>query len=329
MDRLIEILERHKARLLALPGCTGVAVGRKEVGGKATDQLAIVVFFEKKRTDVPADQLVPPMLDDSPTDVIEKRFGLKLTATDPFDRFDQVFSGISITPRDATELWGTFGCVIRTTGNANVDAGDYLLTNHHVLRYADPNNPHSKSRQIIQPGNTDNPAPANYACGDYVYGLADQENDCAIATIGYGRTWRNEVPNHPWRPGRIDLAGVGAAAVGQKVYKYGATSSSTRGTVQFVHYDSPDQQIRNAIYVLADDGETWCAEGNSGSLMIRYDDNIVVGLNFAADDETLLPTTQNDSAQRSPRPRYAAGFAYDIQRQMNNFGGVVTLAPNP
>jgi len=171
MSELVETLNKYKSRLLALPGCTGVAIGYKEVDGEIIDRLAIVVFFAKKQEDVAPDYLVPAMLDGVPTDVVEKTFGFKkLTAanrsalaeteprrlggTDPFARFTQLFSGISITPFDAAPAWGTLGCIIHTTGdpNHNIGPGNYLLTNHHVLWYADPNNRNSRSRVVIQPG---------------------------------------------------------------------------------------------------------------------------------------------------------------------------------
>lgn len=328
MNDLFATLEKHKPQLLSLPGCTGVAIGRKVTAGKTTDQLAIVVFFEKKKKDVAPNERVPGVLDAVPTDVVEKTFGLALTSTDPFERFDQLFSGISITARDSAPAWGTLGCIIRTTGNLNVPPGDYLLTNQHVLLYADPNNPNSKSRQVIQPGRADWPAPANYSCGDYVYGQDTLTSDCAIATIGYGRTWRNEVPNHPWHWGRRDLAGVAAAAVGDEVYKYGATTQSTRGIVQFIHFNAPNYPIQNAIYVIGVNGDMWVAKGDSGSVLIRYADDYVVGLNFAADETTLLPPDRHP-ALPDDREAYSAGYAYDAQLQMNVFGGVVTLAPNP
>lgn len=326
MSELFETLEKHKAHLLSLPGCNAVAVGRKVTAGETLDQLAIIVFFEKKLDSVSADYLVPSMLDGIPTDVVERTFGLAETATDPFARFDKVFSGISITPRDVPPPWGTFGCIIRTTGNGNVPAGDYLLTNQHVLWYADPANPNSTTTQVIQPGRTDEPAPLNYNCGDFVFGQKNPTSDCAIATIAYGRTWRNEVPNHPWHPGRRDLQGVAAAAVADEVYKYGATSKSTSGYVLLIHFNHAHLPIQNAIYVENLDQETWCAKGDSGSVLIRYDDDYVLGLNFAADDTTLVqpPPDLPDNI-----PGYYGGYAYDIQAQMNVFGGAVTLAPNP
>jgi hypothetical protein len=239
-----------------------------------------------------------------------------------------VFSGISITPLETPPPWGTFGCIIHTTGNANVPNGNYLLTNQHVLWYADPHNPNSHTRVVIQPGKADEPPPQNYSCGDYVYGVKNPTSDCAIATIGYGRTWRNEVPNHPWRPGRRTLAGVAAAAPGDEVYKYGATTKSTRGRVLYVNFTPPHLPIQNSIYIVNPDGTMWVAKGDSGSVLIRYSDDFVLGLNFAADENTMVPPNQHPALPDN-LPAYSAGYAYDIQSQMNIFGGTVTLAPNP
>ncbi len=328
MSELIKALEKHKAQLLSLPGCAGVAIGYKVTAEELIDRLAIVVFVEKKRVDLAPNDRVPAVLDGMPTDVVETTFGHVPTATDSFARFGQVFSGISLTPRDAPPAWGTLGCVIRTTGNVHVPHGDYLLTNQHVLKYADPTNPESTTTQVLQPGRTDEPAPVNYSCGDFVYGLKTLTSDCAIASIGYGRTWRNEVPNHPWRPGRRNLAGVAAAAVGDEVYKYGATTKNTRGVVQYIHFTHGILPIQNAIYIRSLDGSMWVAQGDSGSVLIRYSDDFVLGLNFAADDtKMLLPGSH--PVLPGNLPAYSAGYAYDVQSQMNIFGNVVTLAPNP
>ncbi|HEX3101329.1 MAG TPA: hypothetical protein VHQ01_06050, partial [Pyrinomonadaceae bacterium] len=253
-------MKKHKARLLSLPGCTGVAIGNKKVNGEATDQLAIVIFVaEKKRGGVAASDLVPLTLDGMPTDVVEKTFGFKklagvdpgasgerngrrLEIVDPFARFPELFSGISITPKENYISWGTLGCIIHSTGNRYVRSGDYLLTNHHVLQAADPDSPHYKgSMDIIQPGFVHNIVPpANYLCGKYVWGIEDDRtNDCAIATISVTRDWKNEVPDPLGGPVRRPLTAVAQAAVGDKVYKFGATTQITVGVVEDIHLDVP------------------------------------------------------------------------------------------
>lgn len=311
--------EKHKEHLLSLRGCTAVAIALKISGGKTSKTPAIVVFVAQKRRDVPSDQCVPVTLDGVPTDVVERKFGVVLTATDPFARHQRLFSGISVTPRCAAEVWGTIGCIIQTNGNgANIAAGNYLLTNQHVLKWADPTYSNFESTRIIQPGNADSPAPANYDCGDFVAGIRDASNDCAIATIDPMRGWRNEVPNHPRHRGRRDLQGVAVAQLRDEVYKFGASTLSTRGRVRATHFHSDNGLIRNALYIEHEEHKPWVAEGDSGSVAILYEGDLVVGLNFAGDDKTALP----DGG-------YRAGFAYDIQEQMNNFGNNVMLAPNP
>lgn len=347
MDELVETLNRHKARLLSLPGCTGVAIGYKVVKGELIDRLAIVVFVEKKQKTVAPGYLVPAMFDGVPTDVVEKTLGFKklagtnqspsigaspfkLSETDPFARFQEVFSGISITPFDFPYYWGTLGCIIHTTGNANIPAGNYLLTNYHVLAYADSRNgeKYLGSEDIIQPGYVKDGDPVMaYLCGKYAFGAEDELNDCAIATIGYGRTWANEVPNHSGQPGQRILAGIAAAAPGDEVYKYGATTKSTRGIVRYIQYNPLREPFQNAIYIENYDGSMWVGTGDSGSVLIRYRDDFVLGLNFAADAETMLPPERHPELPER-MPAYSAGYAYDIQSQMNNFGGTVTLAPN-
>jgi hypothetical protein len=61
--------------LLSRPGVTAVDVGYKTVGGRKTDQWAIVVYVKKKGTFASAD-LIPPFIQGVPTDVVEKTFVL-------------------------------------------------------------------------------------------------------------------------------------------------------------------------------------------------------------------------------------------------------------
>ncbi|MBK8623024.1 MAG: hypothetical protein IPN79_15040 [Saprospiraceae bacterium] len=325
MSEIHAVLQKYKSKIFGIPGVSGIAIGYKETNGQIQDQLAIIVFVLKKSSHVEDKYRIPEQLDGFVTDILEKKFGLELTSTDPFERFDDVFSGISITPEDVPPPWGTLGCIIRSNGNAHVPPGDYILTNQHVLWYADPNNPNSTSRGVIQPGRANDPPPPNYFCGNYIYGVKDPVSDCAICTIAGTRGWHNEVPNHPWRPGRRDLMGIAQAAVGDEVYKYGATTGNTRGVVRFIHYHDPILPIQNSIYIENPDASMWVAKGDSGSVLIRYADDFVVGLNFAADANTMLNPNQHRTLPDN-LPAYYGGYAYDIQSQMNYFGAIVDLA---
>lgn len=59
--------------LLRRPGVTGVSIGMKRVGGSATDQLAIIVYVERKGSYAPVDEIADSIRG-VPTDVVERRF---------------------------------------------------------------------------------------------------------------------------------------------------------------------------------------------------------------------------------------------------------------
>jgi hypothetical protein len=69
-------LERHRERLLAIPGVIGVTIGTKYTGGSDTGQRALVVFVEKKLRDVPEGERIPSDVDGTPTDVVEREFDI-------------------------------------------------------------------------------------------------------------------------------------------------------------------------------------------------------------------------------------------------------------
>ena len=310
MREIKDTLYRHMERLHAIPGCTAVAIGRKIVGGRSTSRQCITVFVERKLPARAAAAPVPVMLDGIPTDVVERRFALRHSATDPNARFDPLIGGISIGSAAALG-GGTLGCFIRTDGMvAGIPAAAYALTNAHILSAAmaavDPT--------VLQPFAHD---PPQQAIGNYAAGQLGPDRDCAIATI-VGRNFLNQVPNHPLRPGNRTLAAQTAvAAIGDRVYKYGATTRHTVGTVTNIAFaNAPGQgpPVHNAIYIQGENGGLWCAGGDSGSVAIRYTDDRVVGLSFMADTQHVV------------EGGFSAGLAYDIQAQMNLFGNNVTLA---
>ena len=70
------IKQSIEADLLKLPGVTGVDVGYKEVGGNKTDILAIRVYVQIKRKEVPPEEMIPEQIQGVPTDVIQRTFVL-------------------------------------------------------------------------------------------------------------------------------------------------------------------------------------------------------------------------------------------------------------
>lgn len=302
-------LERHKRDLLAIPGCTAVAVGKKVSGGEVTDIECVVVFVARKGTPPNAAELVPTELGGVPTDVIEREFGFAPIATNPMERLNPIIGGISLTSYEDAVSYGSIGCFIAADGAVpGVPAGTYLLTNQHVVQVAAAP---GADRRVLQPGDVNGAIPANYVCGEYVHGQRDASHDCAITSV-VGRGWANEVPNHPWHPGNRDLTGLAVAMVGEEVYKYGSSTKHTVGHVTFTHLNI--EGLVNAIYVSGENGGLWCNGGDSGSALVRYADDRVLGLNFRADTHTAVPGG------------FSGGLAYDITEQILVFSGVAALA---
>lgn len=317
---MVQTLDRHQEELLGRRGCTGVAIARKEVGGRTTDTLSITVYVRNKRADVSAEELVPPVIGGFPTDVVEedkRRF--ELLATDPFAQHDPLFGGIAIATWELPRDYGSIGCFIHTTGSPNVGIaeGDYLLTCQHVLVGAVPDD-----HRVIQPSYEGDEPPDKYFCGNWVAGYQTADSDCAIVRVIW-RSFENEVPNYPWWPGRRSIKGVGMAAPGDEVYKYGATTKFTKGVVDRVNYTSPEGTRTHVVLIRSEKGpaDVWIAEGDSGSVAIRQDDDFVVALNFGGDPDHIV-------SPRSPAT-YWYGYSYDIQAQMDHFvapGGHVGLS---
>lgn len=308
-----EALERNKRWLLELPGCTAVGVSQKRVDGRfAGPGTAIAVFVKRKRRSL--DHGIPPVIDGVPTDVIEREFDFRESATNPHQRYQKMFSGLAVTSWENPSQNGSIGCFIRTTGKAaagthpQINAGTYLLTNYHVLATADPNN--QGDPRVIQPDNASFPPPGISLSGRFVDGYHGATADCAIASIDVSRSWSNSVPSGAF--GSFNwLRGPAAAAANWWVYKYGATTGYTTARIHTINFNAGN--VTNAIYIEQPKHTVWAAGGDSGSVAAYYYSNKIVGLNF-----------REDTACPCPGGSYA-GLAYPIQDQMNNFGGVVTL----
>jgi hypothetical protein len=73
LDKAKKIRKKHEKALMRKKGVVGCSVGYKVIGGKKTDQICIICYVTRK---LPADQLseadlIPPLIEGLPTDVIE------------------------------------------------------------------------------------------------------------------------------------------------------------------------------------------------------------------------------------------------------------------
>jgi hypothetical protein len=149
-DRIREVKEKFETFLLKRANVVGVGVGKKIVRGQETEDLAVVVFVERK---LPESQLkkkdvIPKTLDEVTTDVVQTG-RLKALALSPgppgrTDRWRPAPGGVSVGHVRITA--GTLGGVVRRGGER------LILSNNHVLANSNDARP---GDLVLQPGPAD------------------------------------------------------------------------------------------------------------------------------------------------------------------------------
>ncbi len=307
-ERVREVQERHTARLMAIDGVEGTAIGlnpnarfsihvlleRPGVGGIPQELEGItvhpVITGKIYALPKPANPGKPPKEPEEPID--------------PTARFDRpVPIGVSTGHPDITA--GTIGC--RVTDGDNV----YALSNNHV--YADENRA-TQGDNVLQPGAYDggvNPADAIGTLDAFVpivfYNpdnppafITTNEVDAAIALCSE-ETLGNATPSDGYGVPKSEIA---AAYVNQAVKKYGRTTGLTKGRVYAVNatvdvgYDSGVARFINQI-IITPGG--FSAGGDSGSLIVvdgkgrnKAEDRKPVGLLFAGSDLVTIANPIDD-----------------------------------
>ena len=305
----------YEAELLDRANVVGVAVGRKVVGGRETDDPCVVVYVDHKEEEprLRRHDVVPKDLDGVRTDVVEtgrfRALGLLETlAVSHTAKVRPAPGGVSIAHEKVTA--GTLGIVAhRTTGEA------VILSNNHVL--ANSNDAKTGDR-ILQPGPHDGGRPQ-----DGIAELADfvpiqfSERELGglgrlleralrpfLAPIGLdvrrlpsGRT--NLVDAAIARPLAADLvapdileigrvAGTADAALGARVKKSGRTTGLTRGRVTALDASvEVDYGGKSALFRGQVVSDILSRGGDSGSLIVD-DANRAVGLLFAGGTTTTI-----------------------------------------
>jgi hypothetical protein len=275
----------------------GYGVGRKRSAGKFGDDLAVVVFVNKKLSlrRLPISNRIPQVLripDDRAaggviefvTDVQEGRFSsLEFTA-----RQRPAPSGISIGHVDITA--GTLGGLVRDgeSGDVVVLSNNHVLANSNEAEVGDP---------ILQPGPADGgtlPADqiatlARFVPIDFTPG-AENRVDCAIATpVDPADVLWNTREIGPETP--IEARSLSEDDIGLYVRKTGRTTEHTQGFVQtlFATVQVKYNLFQKATFVdqiiisQSPAEEDFSNGGDSGSLV--YDtESRVIGLLFAGSE---------------------------------------------
>lgn len=110
MERIKQIKRGHEKELLTKENVVGVAIGFKYIGGKKTNELAVIIDVVKKvaKNNLAKKDLVPRKIDGVKTDVVET--GVIRALYDPTKKFRPAPGGVSIGHKDITA--GTLGISI-------------------------------------------------------------------------------------------------------------------------------------------------------------------------------------------------------------------------
>jgi hypothetical protein len=342
-----------EVRLRSIPGVTHVSVGVKERDHLATGTMGIRVYVREKR---PLDQLspgerIPDEIDGVPTDVIVSRtFRHALDVT----RYRPVEGGATITNRiigvnkngmDTGMSFGTFGCTATLTS----DGSAVLLSNYHVLMAHGG----KKGDYIYQPGPSVwdhvpvedapvRPHDDTDMIAKIAKGVLDPHVDAAVARLDVsscchccGIEYRDEIIalSEDGMPPSNKILGLRAAVSNTTVYKVGAVSGRTSGTVMdtkgdpiTISFNGVDTTFVEQIYIAGDDGLfTFSNEGDSGSAIID-EDGYIVGLLFASTDDP--PPVFRASANHIEDVQSALGITINLTKHTTPSSGR-RLAPSP
>ncbi len=305
----------YEAELLDRKNVVGVAVGRKVVRGRETDETCVVVFVDRKQdaSRLRSRDLVPPALDGVRTDVVETgRFQalpvLETLSVSHTARVRPAPGGVSIAHEKVTA--GTLGILAQ-----RLDGEAVILSNNHVLANG---NDAANGDRVLQPGPYDGGerqdaiaelegfVPIQFSERDVggLGRLVERALRRLLAPVGLdvrrlpsGKT--NVVDAAIARPLAPDLVapdilevgrviGTQEASLWMRVKKSGRTTGLTRGRVTAldasVEVDYGDKTAMFRSQVVSD---VLSRGGDSGSLIVD-DSNRAVGLLFAGGQSTTI-----------------------------------------
>ncbi|MDQ3981613.1 MAG: S1 family peptidase [Actinomycetota bacterium] len=264
LARVREAKAVHARRLLAHPDVHGIGVGFKEVGGKKTRELAVVVHVHRKRPkeQIARTQLLPRTLTifskdeggevEVPVDVREKPVPVPEVDCGTCDedlggRFRPVGGGCSGGLTDVAG--GTLGGWVWDNEGEQL----VLISNEHVLGS-------TAGATVIQPSIGDGGTSPDDDIGSVVRAGT---LDVAIAAPSNGDLIdANIICSGP------AVFETVAATLEMEVEKVGQTTGLTCGFVELIDYDSGHHGSSNDLWINGD-GSDFSQGGDSGSLYVE------------------------------------------------------------
>jgi len=299
MEQIKQIKERYKAELLARENVVAVAVGFKYIGGKRTNELSVIVDVSRKvsKKDLTKQNLIPEVLDDVKTDVIETGL-VKALVYDPTGKFRPAPGGVSIGHKDITA--GTLGIVIPQEISSLLDGESYaslfglalswpvpkqekfyILSNNHVLANS---NVAVIGDPIYQPGPYDGGGTNDIiaqlsAFVPIKFNGEPNKVDCALAEpLNSSDVAKQEILEIVGK-----ISGTVEAQLGMNVRKYGRTTQLNENVIIQISATVNVSYSNGGVALFEDQIITgsMAAGGDSGSLVVERDGQRVVGLLFA------------------------------------------------
>lgn len=272
-NELLKKLKKYKKKLMAYSGVKDIAIGYKFTNDKMTDQIAFIVYVNKKfeKSELLEEQILPSELDGKPIDVMEYD-PIFHPLEDPYSVVNPLIGGLSIS-NTRFNTSGTLAAIVYDTNSG----GAMGLTNHHVLI----GNRSIFSREGIPGDNINQPAfcpnTPVYNVGQLVKG--NSSFDCSVFSVNNLR--QIELVNQ--LNGIIGpISGTTSPLLDLLVKKTGARTGLTYGRIIAVKI-SGDITIGPNPLKPAHNNEI-SMPGDSGSLWVTdTSENLAVGLHWGGE----------------------------------------------
>jgi len=285
-DRVKDVQEKHTARLMAIKGVVGTAVGHDQ-----EDRPDIKVFVEgpgvagipKKLDDVSVEVVVTGKIYALPKPEGKPGGGTKIDPTAYFTR--PVPIGVSTGHPNITA--GTIGCRVIKGTQVYALSNNHVYANENRAKLPEGSNP---GDNVLQPGPYD--GGGKVADRDDVIGtlfafvpiIFDGKTlntiDAAIALSNTGQLG-NATPSNGYGKPKSTTA---TASINMQVQKYGRTTGLTKGKIYATNatvdiwYGTGVARFVNQLIITPG---TFSAGGDSGSLIVTQRSKNPVGLLFA------------------------------------------------
>jgi hypothetical protein len=320
-DRINHIRSRLKTQprivddLMRRRNVVACGVGFKTLGGQDTGEPSVVVSVTEKQetSDLPSQDVIPPAVEDMPTDVIESGV-IVASGVMRDERMRPARPGLSIGHNQTTA--GTFGCLVQRGTDT------FILSANHILALLNRGQPGDAILQpgpadggtsqdkiaelaefaVVQmrdgtPGTSTDPAPKEEGCANLIMRLLQMgsaEPAAPPPKLNYvDAALARPVNAGAVTPSIIDVGvptGVREPVLGLRVAKSGRTTRLTMGNIIQVDVTVDvlygDQRARFLDQVMV---TPFSRPGDSGAVVVDMERH-VVGMLFSGSDYVAVVT---------------------------------------